>query len=237
MVSITWRLSCTRPPQTVVHIHPPPCHTLSEAASPQPDTHPQPGRWWRCRTGPAAWWRSVPGCPVPGWEPAPARGSPEPGGVCRSDAPRRAEQKLQFYLEGRAAGKQNEKSFCPSQVQVFTCTQKTYISTQREMKQLIFHKTFILVLNHMVRASLVAQWLRIHLPMQGTQVWALVREDPTCRGATKPVRHNYWACTLEPASHNYWAHMPQLLKPSWLEPVLCNKRSHRSEKPVRRNKE
>ena len=29
--------------------------------------------------------------------------------------------------------------------------------------------------------------------MQGTQVWALVREDPTCRGATKPVRHNYWA--------------------------------------------
>ena len=29
------------------------------------------------------------------------------------------------------------------------------------------------------RASLVAQWLRIHLPMQGTRVRALVREDPT----------------------------------------------------------
>ena len=41
------------------------------------------------------------------------------------------------------------------------------------------------------RASLVAQWLRIHLPMQGTWVRALVREDPTCRGATKPVSHNY----------------------------------------------
>ena len=41
------------------------------------------------------------------------------------------------------------------------------------------------------RASLVAQWLRIRLPMQGTRVRALVREDPTCRGATKPVRHNY----------------------------------------------
>ena len=40
-------------------------------------------------------------------------------------------------------------------------------------------------------ASLVAQWLRICLPMQGTRVRALVREDPTCRGATKPVRHNY----------------------------------------------
>ena len=39
--------------------------------------------------------------------------------------------------------------------------------------------------------SLVAQWLRIHLPMQGTRVRALVREDPTCRGATQPVRHNY----------------------------------------------
>ena len=42
-----------------------------------------------------------------------------------------------------------------------------------------------------VRASLVAQWLRIRLPMQGTQVRALVWEDPTCHGATKPVRHNY----------------------------------------------
>ena len=40
-------------------------------------------------------------------------------------------------------------------------------------------------------ASLVAQWLGIHLPMQGTRVPALVREDPTCRRATKPVHHNY----------------------------------------------
>ena len=41
------------------------------------------------------------------------------------------------------------------------------------------------------RASLVAQWLRIRLPMQGTRVRALVQEGPTCRGATKPVRHSY----------------------------------------------
>ena len=40
-------------------------------------------------------------------------------------------------------------------------------------------------------ASLVAQWLGIHLPMQGTRVRALVREDPTCHGATKPAPHNY----------------------------------------------
>ena len=39
--------------------------------------------------------------------------------------------------------------------------------------------------------SLVAQWLRICLPMQGTRVRALVWEDPTCCGATRPVRHSY----------------------------------------------
>ena len=39
--------------------------------------------------------------------------------------------------------------------------------------------------------SLVAQWLRIRLPVQGTRVRALVREDPTCRRATKPMHHNY----------------------------------------------
>ena len=38
-------------------------------------------------------------------------------------------------------------------------------------------------------ASLVAQWLRICLPMQGTQVRALVWEDPICYGATGPVSH------------------------------------------------
>ena len=55
-------------------------------------------------------------------------------------------------------------------------------------------------------ASLVAQWLGIRLPMQRTRVRALVQEDPTCRGATKPVRHNYWACALDPRE-------PQLLSP------------------------
>ena len=43
-------------------------------------------------------------------------------------------------------------------------------------------------------ASLVAQWLRMCLPMKGTGVWALVWEDPTCHGATRPMSHNYWAC-------------------------------------------
>ena len=68
------------------------------------------------------------------------------------------------------------------------------------------------------------QWLRINLPMQGTQVRSLVQEDFTCRGATKP---------------------PELLSPSatWpstlhaLEPVLHNRRRHRHERvaPARYN--
>ena len=65
----------------------------------------------------------------------------------------------------------------------------------------------------------------------GDAVRALVREDPTCRGVTKAVHHNYWACTLEPVSHNYWACMLQLLKLMCLEPLFRNKRSHHSEKP------
>ena len=87
------------------------------------------------------------------------------------------------------------------------------------------------------RASLVVQRLRICLPMQGTRVQALVREDPTCRRATMPVCHNYWAWGLESVSHNYWARVPQLLKPVCLEPVLRNKRSHPNEKPAHPNEE
>ena len=46
-------------------------------------------------------------------------------------------------------------------------------------------------LNSSKRASLVAQWLRIRLLIQGTRVPSQVWEDPTCRGASKPMRHNY----------------------------------------------
>ena len=78
---------------------------------------------------------------------------------------------------------------------------------------------------------------RIWLPMQGTRVWSLVWEVPTCHRATKPVHHSYWACTLEPTGHNYWAHAPQLLKPVHLEPTCRNKRSHHTEKHAHRNEE
>ena len=91
--------------------------------------------------------------------------------------------------------------------------------------------------NYLCRGFPGGQWLRIRLSMQETWVQALVPEDTTCRGATKPMHHNYWACTLEPTSHNYWARVPQLLKPMCLEPMLRNNRSHRNEKPAHRNEE
>ena len=65
--------------------------------------------------------------------------------------------------------------------------------------------------------------------MQGTRVQTLVREDPTCRGATKPTCHNYWARALEPASHNYWARVPRARAPQ--------QEKHLNEKPAHRNEE
>ena len=67
------------------------------------------------------------------------------------------------------------------------------------------------------RTSLIAQILRICLPMQVTWVRSLVWEEPTCLGATKPVSHNYWS-------------------PCTPEPVLCNQR-RRCKKPAHRNEE
>ena len=66
-------------------------------------------------------------------------------------------------------------------------------------------------------ASLVFQWLRIHLAMQGTLVRSWSREDPTCSGAVSP-------CSPTPS-------------PRAIELMLYRKRSHHSEKPAHRNGE
>ena len=108
---------------------------------------------------------------------------------------------------------------CPSNIK----------SSYKSIRQILQYKNY--------GTPLVVQWLRTCLPVQGTWVQAPVQEDPTCHGATKPLRHNYWAWVLEPASHNYWACVPQLLKPVCLEPVLRNKRFHRNEKPAHCNEE
>ena len=121
------------------------------------------------------------------------------------------------------------------------CLKFTFYFFQMEFLFLPWYFTLSIALLkfYFLGTSLVLQWLRIRLPMQGTWVRALVWEDPTCSGATKllhhnywactlePVHHNYWACALEPVRHNYWAHVPQLLKPVRLDPVLHNKEKQR----------
>ena len=47
-----------------------------------------------------------------------------------------------------------------------------------------------MVLEIRMGVSLVVQCLRIHLPMQETEVLSLVLEDSTCLGATKPRSYN-----------------------------------------------
>ena len=66
-----------------------------------------------------------------------------------------------------------------------------------------------------IRTFLVAQCLRILLPLQGTRVWSLVKEDHTCLEQLSP-----WVTTTEPT-------LPRAL--------LCNKRSHNNAKLVHCN--
>ena len=56
------------------------------------------------------------------------------------------------------------------------------------------------LINHNGGTSLVAQWLRIHLPMQGTQVEPWSRKIPHAAEQLSPR-----ATTTEPACHNYWS--------------------------------
>ena len=69
----------------------------------------------------------------------------------------------------------------------------------------------------------MAQCLRIHLPIQETQVQSVAREEPTCCGANERMRHSYCACALEPGICSYCSLLA-------LEPLL-HKRSYCNEKP------
>ena len=83
------------------------------------------------------------------------------------------------------------------------------------------------------RSSLVVQCIRG--PPANARAMGLIPDpgsliqDSTCCRATKPMGHNCWACAPR-------ACVPQLLKPTQLENLLPNKRSHRSEKSTRGNK-
>ena len=97
-------------------------------------------------------------------------------------------------------------------------------------ESLSFIFLFTLFLKNLtIRTSLVAQWLTIRLPFQKTQVRPLVWEDSTWHGATKPVRHNFWAPTVEPVSHSYrsrWAWSRALQQE---EPLQWEGSSHNTE--------
>lgn len=43
------------------------------------------------------------------------------------------------------------------------------------------------------RTSLVAQWIKVCQPMQGTWVQSLIQEELTCHGAAEPVHQHYWS--------------------------------------------
>ena len=68
-----------------------------------------------------------------------------------------------------------------------------------------------------LRTSLVGQWLRICVPVLGTQIQSLLQEDSTCCGAMKPLTHNYWTLPL------------QLLKPVCPRAHAPHKISHCNE--------
>ena len=95
-----------------------------------------------------------------------------------------------FLLPGKAS----LQSYRHKQEPVYACVQtQTFLELYSEKIKTIKHKLLLLPATKLrtLGASLVAQWLRVCLPMKGTWVRALVWEDPTCRGAAGPVSHNY----------------------------------------------
>ena len=79
----------------------------------------------------------------------------------------------------------------PSDLYLFTCQIYSF-NSQCWIMMIISKVHKMAKLRIIVGASLVAQWLGVCLPMQGTRVRALVWEDPTCCGAAVPVSHNYY---------------------------------------------
>ena len=77
---------------------------------------------------------------------------------------------------------------------------------------------FVWLLKTTLRVSLVVQWIRICLLMQGIGVWSLVQKYSMCPRATNPLCHKRWTLhTLESMLHNW--------------------RSHHSEKPAHLNED
>ena len=112
-------------------------------------------------------------------------------------------------------------TFCPKWFWGLCPKNKTNNLTRRDQKEYTSWKSEYLLFSSLKLgangASLVVQWLRIHLPIAGDT------------GAIPgPGRfHLPWGS---------WTRAPQLLKPTCLEPML-HKRNHRKEKPTHRYEE
>ena len=78
--------------------------------------------------------------------------------------------------------KEDQKEFCLHETQLLL-----YGLPEKQHHFIYF--VFVYLLKKQDWTSLVVQWLRIHLLMQGAWVQYLVQEDPTC-GVTKPLCHN-----------------------------------------------
>ena len=83
----------------------------------------------------------------------------------------------------------------------------------------------------------MAQWIRVHLSTQGTQVQFPVWEEPTCCGTTSPgaastdpVLRSRDAESMGPALRSLGAASTE---PTLEGSILCNKRSPQNQKPVR----
>ena len=87
--------------------------------------------------------------------------------------------------------------------------------------------------NIISRASLEAQWERIHLPMQETRVLSVIREDSACHRTTKPR-----LTSTEPALGAWKLQLlsSHVRKPAQLEPAL-RRRSRRIEESEGRDQD
>ena len=65
-------------------------------------------------------------------------------------------------------------------------------------------------------------------PIQGVAVQFLVREDPTCHSATKPMLHNYWS--QHPRAHAQHQEKP----PQWEAQALQQQRSSAAKNKLKR---
>ena len=134
------------------------------------------------------------------------------------------------------------------------CTKKEHIKISHMLNTIVENTSFYDKNSHFLicllyevkfshlkisRTSLVAQWLRICLPMQGTRVLSLVWEYPTCHGATKPMCHNYWACVpqlLSPHATTTEARAPRAHAPQQEKPLQWEARApQRRVAPAHRN--